>query len=389
MSELTVINSYMPVMALVEAKARRMALTQFVRELMVEGTDYGTIPGTDKPTLYKPGAEKLNTLFGFSSRFIVAEKETDWTGANHNGEPFFYFSYRCQLWRNDALTAESDGSCNSMEKKYRYRWIPAHEATRMGIDVSTAPTQGGRISEFDFAIDKSETGGKYGKPASYWQQFKDAIQKGTAKHIKKKIKDGSERDAVEIDSTLVRTPNPDIADLVNTIQKMSQKRALVAATLLAVNASEYFTMDLEDMPGFGDGEVIDGTSKPVNHEPQQQAQKQPAAEQHAANQERLVRSGQDTDFSKPATPPPAKTTAPAASDAKTRIVKHRDEAIEMVSKLTAAAFDKEAAKLDTVIRNANTAIERGNSDTALHSHADRLKQLVTEATTFLAEPVIA
>jgi hypothetical protein len=43
-----------------------------------------------------------------------------------------------------------------------------------------------------------------------------------------------------------RVFNPDIADQVNTIQKMSQKRSLVAVTLLAVNASEFFTQDVED-----------------------------------------------------------------------------------------------------------------------------------------------
>jgi hypothetical protein len=41
-------------------------------------------------------------------------------------------------------------------------------------------------------------------------------------------------------------PNEDIASQVNTINKMAQKRALVAATLIAVNASEFFTQDLED-----------------------------------------------------------------------------------------------------------------------------------------------
>jgi hypothetical protein len=44
-----------------------------------------------------------------------------------------------------------------------------------------------------------------------------------------------------------RVPNPDIADQVNTIQKMAQKRALVGVCLLAVNASEFFTQDVEDM----------------------------------------------------------------------------------------------------------------------------------------------
>jgi len=36
-------------------------------------------------------------------------------------------------------------------------------------------------------------------------------------------------------------------DLVNTLQKMAQKRAIVGAVLLATGASEFFTQDLEDM----------------------------------------------------------------------------------------------------------------------------------------------
>jgi hypothetical protein len=53
-----------------------------------------------------------------------------------------------------------------------------------------------------------------------------------------------------------KVPNPDVADLVNTIDKVAQKRALIAATLIAVNASEFFTQDVEDMPGFVDSEVV-------------------------------------------------------------------------------------------------------------------------------------
>ena len=40
--------------------------------------------------------------------------------------------------------------------------------------------------------------------------------------------------------------NPDIADLANTILKMADKRALIAATLIATGMSEYFTQDVED-----------------------------------------------------------------------------------------------------------------------------------------------
>ena len=48
--------------------------------------------------------------------------------------------------------------------------------------------------------------------------------------------------------------NPDVSDLVNTIDKMAQKRAFVAAILIATNASDYFTQDMEDF----NGEVVEG-----------------------------------------------------------------------------------------------------------------------------------
>src|SRR4029079_16350667 len=44
-----------------------------------------------------------------------------------------------------------------------------------------------------------------------------------------------------------RTLNQDIYDQVNTIQKIAQKRSLVSAALLGVNASEFFTQDMEDL----------------------------------------------------------------------------------------------------------------------------------------------
>jgi ABC-type uncharacterized transport system YnjBCD ATPase subunit len=40
-----------------------------------------------------------------------------------------------------------------------------------------------------------------------------------------------------------------IYDLTNTIVKMAQKRALVAAVLSSCGASEFFTQDLEAMAG--------------------------------------------------------------------------------------------------------------------------------------------
>src|SRR5262249_1947298 len=47
--------------------------------------------------------------------------------------------------------------------------------------------------------------------------------------------------------------NSEPYELVNTFQKMAQKRAFIAATLLATNASEFFSQDLEDI-GYIEGE---------------------------------------------------------------------------------------------------------------------------------------
>ena len=112
---------FMPALSVRQALDRFNQVVEFVRTVMRDGVDYGVIPGTDKPTLLKPGAEKLCTLFGLTSRFEIIRSAEDWTGADHNGEPFFFYLYRCRLCRGDLIIAEGDGSANSWEQKYRYR----------------------------------------------------------------------------------------------------------------------------------------------------------------------------------------------------------------------------------------------------------------------------
>jgi hypothetical protein len=208
-------QALMPVLSMEQALARHESLVKFVKALMKEGHDFGTIQGTDKPSLWKPGAEKLTTFFGLSKRFLLIEKIEDWSGVDHGGEPFFYYVYRCGLYNGDVLIAESDGSCNSFESKYRWR-----KADRVCPACGAAAIL---KSKFD-------DGG--------WFCFKK--------------KDGCGANFAagdpEIERQQVgRVPNPDVCDLVNTITKMAQKRAFVAATLLGVNASEFFTQDIEDM----------------------------------------------------------------------------------------------------------------------------------------------
>ena len=210
-------SQFMPAMSIELAVERYNAVTEFISRVLRRDVDYGVIPGTDKLTLLKPGAEKLTTFFGLSTRFQLLERIEDWTGESYGGEPFFYYLYRCQLFRGDLLIAEADGSCNSREQKYRWR-----EAQRVCPECGQAAIVKGR----------EEYGGG-------WLCFKKKGGCGA------KFLTGDA--TIEAQQT-GRVPNPDIADQVNTIQKMGQKRALVGATLLAVNASEFFTQDVEDLP---------------------------------------------------------------------------------------------------------------------------------------------
>ena len=207
---------FMPALTIQQAVDRFNSVVEFVRTVMREGVDYGRIPGTDKPALLKPGAEKLCTLFGLSSRFQLIRSIEDWHGSEHNGEPFFYYFYRCQLRRGDLIMAEGDGSCNSFEQRYRYR----DAQRKCPVCGQSAIIRG-----------KEEYGGG-------WVCFRKKGGCGTK---------FSADDPKITSQPAGRVPNENIADQVNTIQKIAQKRSLTQATLLAVNGSEFFTQDVEDL----------------------------------------------------------------------------------------------------------------------------------------------
>jgi hypothetical protein len=211
-----------PAATIQEALARYALVGEFASRVLREGHDFGKIPGTDKPTLLKPGAEKLSSLFGLAPVFDIAEKDLDWTGERHGGECFAYFQYRCSMYSGSRIIAQGLGSCNSWEKKYRYR-----NADR------TCPTCG------KATIFKSKQ-----KPEFYCWAKRGGCG-ATFPLTDKRI----------TDQETGQVKNPDPADIVNTIDKMAQKRALIAATLIATNASEYFTQDLEDFAG---GSVVEG-----------------------------------------------------------------------------------------------------------------------------------
>lgn len=147
---------------LTEVNASRQLLVNYVRGEMKRGVDYDTIPGCgDKPTLLKPGAEKLAQLFGLRSRIAKCDKTIDLKGN------FVQFDYTVEVYslRTGGIWGQCEGTCTNMERKFKSR---------------------------------------------------------------------------------------DAADMMNTIMKMSQKRAYVGAVIQATSASEFFTQDIED------GNAIEG-----------------------------------------------------------------------------------------------------------------------------------
>ncbi len=209
-------GSIMPALTVQQASERYNVLVEYTKTVMVRDQDYGTIPGVAKPCLYKAGAEKLSSLFGLAPAFELIEKREDWVGKETNGEPLFYYFYKCKLYRGGELVGEADGSCNSWEKKYRYR-----DGKRK------CPKCGGEF----IITGKAEYGGGFlcfAKKGGCGAKFPNG-------------------DKAITEQSIASVPNPDIPEVINTVQKMAQKRALVAAVLIACNASAFYTQDVEDM----------------------------------------------------------------------------------------------------------------------------------------------
>ena len=233
---------YMPTLT-VKQYVDRENMIRELKTMLVEGTDYGTIPGTEKPTLYQAGAQKICAFFGYVPSYAIDVEIEDWDGSQHGGEPLFYYRFLCTLMKDGKPVGQCPGSCNSWESKYRYRWVADAPANLEGV-----VTRDGSISEPKFAVDKAETSGPYGKPAEYWKQFHDAIMDGTAKTGTRKTKKGTDMAVWEIGGKLYRVSNEAYPDIINSVQKIGAKRSYVGACLSATGASQYFTQDLEDIP---------------------------------------------------------------------------------------------------------------------------------------------
>ena len=213
----------------VDSLVRQVALIQEVMgKIMKSGEHYGKIPGCgDKPTLLKPGAEKLGFTFRLAPEFEV----------NIVDHPAYHREYQitCHLRHipTGVIVGEGVGTCTTMEGKYRYRW-----------DNSNVLVPG----EYWKTRDKDLLGGPFNttrKIDGKWWIFQRA-----------------EHD------------NP--ADYYNTCEKMAKKRAHVDAILTATAASDLFIQDIEDLPQAA--APIDQVEPPTMQKPQAKQEAAPAGD---------------------------------------------------------------------------------------------------------------
>ena len=179
---------------------------------MKEGEHYGRIPGCgDKPTLLKPGAEKLCLTFRLAPTYNVDERQLE------RGHREYRVTATLTSITTQVLIGQGVGSCSTMEGKYRFR-AGAAEVTERPV-----PRAYWEIRQDDPAKAQELIGGK---------GFSVKKVDGQGWMVAK----GGEK--VEMD-------NP--ADHYNTVLKMAKKRALVDAVLTTTAASDIFTQDLDDI----------------------------------------------------------------------------------------------------------------------------------------------
>jgi hypothetical protein len=179
-----------------DIRAQVNLVQEVMKAVMKKDTHYGTIPGCDKPTLYKAGSEILLTTFKISIEPVVEDLST--------ADEARFRVLTKGYYRDGTLIGTGVGECSSNEEKYKWR--------KAVCDEEWNDTPEDRRRE------------KWNK--GYYD-----------KETKKKT-----------EPYKVKQIRTEIADVANTVLKMAKKRSQIDLTLTATAASDIFTQDIEDMP---------------------------------------------------------------------------------------------------------------------------------------------
>ncbi len=181
------------VKAVADTVQKIRTLQSTLKNILTENHDYGKIPGCgEKPTLLKPGAEKILMAMGITATYELLEHTE-----NFDKLGFFAYTVKCILNKNGIKITEGLGHANSKEKKWAYEYVYEKDLPE-GADKSLL-----KKKEFN-----SKTSGTFYK----YEVEADACSKA------------------------------------NTILKMAKKRAQIDAVLSVASLSEIFTQDFDDIP---------------------------------------------------------------------------------------------------------------------------------------------
>lgn len=88
-----------------------------VETLLRRDVDFGVIPGTARPSLFKSGAEKIAMGYGLLQHYDVVSCVENWDGDS----PFFMYTVRCDLCKivegKEYIFSTAYGSANTKEKR--------------------------------------------------------------------------------------------------------------------------------------------------------------------------------------------------------------------------------------------------------------------------------
>lgn len=176
-------------MSAMEVVAHAAAVQEVMRSVMKENVHYGKIPFTDKPTLYKSGAEVLCMSFRIADEYEVEDLST--------GDMIRYrVTCIAKHQLSDVRLGSGMGEASTGEEKYKWRAAVC-------------------LEEFE------ET------PATH-----------------RRVKFGKKSGGGFYKANQVRT---EPSDLANTVLKMACKRAKMAMVLNVTAASDIFSQDLEEL----------------------------------------------------------------------------------------------------------------------------------------------
>lgn len=109
---LTIYEAAPPAVVTVTPRTGNYVLNACGHELQLDrDIHFGKIPGTKTPVLYKAGAERIVWMYGITTKYELEQAIEDYE------KGFFFYRFRCELWKGDMLITMGYGSSNSRERK--------------------------------------------------------------------------------------------------------------------------------------------------------------------------------------------------------------------------------------------------------------------------------